>query len=120
MLSVFFFFQAEDGIRDDLVTGVQTCALPISYMAPEQAAADPHLDHRADLYALGILGYEMLTGRPPFTAATPQATLAAQVTQTPQPLTAQRPAVPGALNALVMRCLEKHPADRFQSAGAIL
>ena len=78
-----------------------------AYMAPEQAAADPHLDHRADLYALGILGYEMLTGRPPFTAATPQATLAAQVTQTPQPVTAQRPAVPGALNALVMRCLEK-------------
>src|SRR5438309_1010995 len=91
-----------------------------AYMAPEQAAADPHLDHRADLYALGILGYEMLTGRPPFTAATPQATLAAQVTQTPQPVTAQRPAVPGALNALVMRCLEKHPADRFQSAGAVL
>src|SRR6266516_3555110 len=91
-----------------------------AYMAPEQAAADPHLDHRADLYALGILGYEMLTGRPPFTAATPQATLAAQVTQTPQPVTAQRPAVPGALNALVMRCLEKHPADRFESAGAVL
>src|SRR2546427_4948587 len=91
-----------------------------AYMAPEQAAADPHLDHRADLYALGILGYEMLTGRPPVTAATPQATLAAQVTQTPQPVTAQRPAVPGALNALVMRCLEKHPADRFQSAGAVL
>src|SRR5438445_162523 len=91
-----------------------------AYMAPEQAAADPHLDHRADLYALGILGYEMLTGRPPFTAATPQATLAAQVTQTPQPVTAQRPAVPGALNALVMRCLEKHPADRFQSAGDVL
>src|SRR5712671_5333029 len=91
-----------------------------AYMAPEQAAADPHLDHRADLYALGILGYEMLTGRPPFTAATPQATLAAQVTQAPQPVTAQRPAVPGTLNALVMRCLEKHPADRFQSAGAVL
>src|SRR5213083_2133699 len=91
-----------------------------AYMAPEQAAADPHVDHRADLYALGVLGYEMLTGRPPFTAATPQATLAAQVTQTPQPVTAQRPAVPGALNALVMHCLEKHPADRFQSAGAVL
>src|SRR2546428_1210142 len=91
-----------------------------AYMAPERAAADPHLDHRADLYALGILGYEMLTGRPPFAGATPQATLAAQVTQTPQPVTAQRPAVSGALNALVMRCLEKHPADRFQSAGAVL
>src|SRR2546428_12074701 len=62
----------------------------------------------------------MLPGRPPSPAATPQAPLAAQVTQTPQPVTAQRPAVPGALNALVMRCLEKHPADRFQSAGAVL
>src|SRR6266480_2138683 len=81
-----------------------------AYMAPEQAAADPHLDHRADLYALGILGYEMLTGQPPFLGATPQATLAAQVTQTPQPVTAQRPAVPGAVNALGMRCLAKHPA----------
>src|SRR3989449_444300 len=90
-----------------------------AYMAPEQAAADPHLDHRADLYAVGVLGYEMLTGRPPFTAATPQATLAAQVTQTPQPVTAQRPAVPAALNALVMRCLEKHPADRWQTAGEV-
>ncbi|PYP69353.1 MAG: hypothetical protein DMD41_16990 [Gemmatimonadetes bacterium] len=90
-----------------------------AYMAPEQAAADPHLDHRADLYALGVLGYEMLTGRPPFTAATPQATLAAQVTQTPQPVAAQRPAVPAALNALVMRCLEKHPADRWQNAGEV-
>src|SRR5713226_2842544 len=86
-----------------------------AYMAPEQAAADPHVDHRADLYALGVLGYEMLTGRPPFALATSQATLAAQVTQTPQPVTAQRPAVPTALNALVMRCLEKHPADRWQN-----
>src|SRR5439155_805502 len=103
-----------------IVPLLSAAASPPAYMAPEQAAADPHLDHRADLYALGILGYEMLTGRPPFTAATPQATLAAQVTQTPQPVTAQRPAVPGALNALVMRCLEKHPADRFQSAGAVL
>ncbi len=42
----------------------------LAYMAPERAAADPHLDHQADLYTLGVLGYEMLTGRPPFTAAT--------------------------------------------------
>ena len=91
-----------------------------AYMAPEQAAADPHMDHRADLYALGVVGYEMLTARPPFVGATPQATLAAQVTQAPQPVTAQRPSVPAALNALVMRCLEKHPADRWQTATEVL
>lgn len=91
-----------------------------AYMAPEQAAADPHVDHRADLYALGVLGYEMLTGRPPFIGPTPQATLAAQVTQIPQPVTAQRPVVSAALNALVMRCLEKHPADRWQSGNEVL
>src|SRR5205807_1155941 len=90
-----------------------------AYMAPEQAAADPHVDHRADLYALGIIAYEMLTGRPPFTAATPQATLAAQVTKKPEPVTTHREAIPPALNALVMRCLEKHPADRWQTAGEV-
>lgn len=90
-----------------------------AYMAPEQAAADPNMDHRADLYALGALAYEMLTGRPPFTATTPQALLAAHITQTPDPVTRHRPAVPAPLNALVMRCLEKHAADRWQSAAEI-
>ena len=58
-----------------------------AYMAPEQAAADPHADHRADIYAVGALAYEMLTGRPPFVGPSPQAMLAAQVTQAPQPIT---------------------------------
>jgi serine/threonine-protein kinase len=91
-----------------------------AYMAPEQVAADPALDHRADLYALGVLGYEMLAGRPPLLGAGPQATLAAQVTQRPDPLTRHRPAVPADLNALVMRCLEKSPAARYQTAGELL
>jgi len=91
-----------------------------AYMAPEQAAADPHVDHRADLYAAGVVGYEMLCGRPPIMAATPQATLAAQVTQIPEPVTTHRPSVPGALTALIMRCLEKHPADRWENADELL
>src|SRR5437867_50733 len=65
-----------------------------AYMAPEQAAADPHVDHRADLYATGALAYEMLTGRPPFIGPSPQSVLAAQVTQIPDPVIAHRPAVP--------------------------
>ena len=90
-----------------------------AYMAPEQAAADPGVDHRADIYALGAVAYEMLTRRPPFSAPTPQAVLAAQVTQAPEPVTAHRAAVPAALAELVMRCLEKRPADRWQTAEEV-
>ncbi len=91
-----------------------------AYMAPEQAAADPHVDHRADLYAVGAMAYEMLCGRPPFSGMTPQATLAAHVTQVPDPPTVHRPAVPAPLSALIMRCLEKKPADRVQRAEDLL
>jgi tetratricopeptide (TPR) repeat protein len=91
-----------------------------AYMAPEQAAADPHVDHRADIYAVGTLAYEMLAGRTPFTAPTPQALLAAHITQTPEPVAKHRPAVSPTLNALLMRCLEKRPADRWQSAAELL
>ena len=91
-----------------------------AYMAPEQAAADPHVDHRADIYAAGTLAYEMLAGRLPFTVSTPQAMLAAQITQAPDPLIAHRPTVSPELNGLVMRCLEKRPADRWQNAGELL
>jgi eukaryotic-like serine/threonine-protein kinase len=87
-----------------------------TYMAPEQAAADPHVDHRADIYSVGVLAYEMLAGQPPFTAPTPQAMLAAQITQTPEPLSVRRPACPPALSGAIMRCLEKRPADRWQTA----
>jgi len=91
-----------------------------AYMAPEQAAADPHVDHRADIYAVGILGYEMLAGRTPFAGASPQAMLAAHITQMPESIAKVRPAVPPAFNAVLMRCLEKRAADRWQSAGELL
>jgi tetratricopeptide (TPR) repeat protein len=87
-----------------------------AYMAPEQAVADPHVDHRADIYAVGALAYEMLTGRPPFTGPTPQAMLAAHITQIPDPVIQHRRTISPALSALIMRCLEKRPADRWQSA----
>ncbi|MEP7326074.1 MAG: protein kinase [Gemmatimonadota bacterium] len=91
-----------------------------AYMAPEQAAADPHTDHRADIYAVGALAYEMLTSLPPFTGPTPQSVLAAHVTQAPTPVTQRRPAVPPAMAMLVMRCLEKRPADRWQTADELM
>jgi len=91
-----------------------------AYMAPEQAAGDPHVDHRADMYAVGVMAYEMLTGRTPFHAMTPQAILAAHVTQTPEPVGERRESVPPLLADAVMRCLEKKPADRWQSADDLL
>src|SRR6266568_78336 len=91
-----------------------------AYMAPEQAAGDPTVDHRADLYAVGALGYELLTGRTPFGGLSPQGMLAAQVTTTPDPVTRHRDTVPPALAAVIMRCLAKHPADRPQSAEELV
>jgi eukaryotic-like serine/threonine-protein kinase len=90
-----------------------------TYMAPEQAVADPHVDHRADLYAFGVVAYELLAARPPFTGASPQQILAAHVTAAAEPVTAHR-SMPPALAALVMRCLEKRPADRWQSAEELI
>jgi len=61
-----------------------------AYMAPEQAAADPHVDHRADLYAVGAMAYEMLCGRPPFSGMSPQQVLAAHTMQAPDPVQSLR------------------------------
>ena len=91
-----------------------------AYMAPEQAAADPHVDHRADLYAFGCLAYECLTGEPPFSHRPPQSLLAAHLAEKPEAIERRRPNLPIALSSLVMRCLEKRPADRPQRAGEIL
>src|SRR4051812_48914742 len=87
-----------------------------AYMAPEQAAADPGTNHRADIYAFGCMAYELLTGRPPFVAKTPQRLLAAQMGETPEPVTHHRSDTPPELAELVMRCLAKEPDDRPQSA----
>lgn len=91
-----------------------------AYMAPEQAAGDPRIDHRADIYSVGALAYELLSGDPPFPEDTPQAVLAAQVTKTPQRISSRRAAVSPALEYLVMKCLEKRPDDRWQTAQEVV
>ena len=106
------------GVHEVTSVGV-TLGTP-TYMAPEQAAGDPAIDHRADIYALGVMAYEMLTGAPPFTGVTAQAVLAAHMTLQPEPIASRRAAVPAALSAVIMRCLEKRPADRWQSVNDLL
>ncbi len=105
--------------REKLTTAGVALGTP-AYMAPEQASADPHLDHRVDIYAVGAVAYELLTGRPVFMGTTPQMILSAHVTENPQPVTKHRDTVPPALEHLVLRCLEKKPADRFQTAEELL
>ena len=105
------------------VSGITTAGMAIgtpSYMAPEQLAGDPAADHRIDIYAVGLLAYELLTGESPFTGPSPQATMAAQLTRTPEPLYKCCPDVPPPLSAIIMQCLEKEPNKRPPSAEALM
>ena len=92
-----------------------------AYMAPEQAAADPDVDHRADLYAWGMIAYELLSGHHAFAnRTTPQQLLRAQMSEMPADLRDERFHVPAALAGLVMRSLEKDPAARPGSIREVL
>ena len=91
-----------------------------AYMAPEQLAADPAADHRVDLYGVGLLAYELLTGSSPFTGTSPQATLAAQLTHVPAAPHLSYADVPEPLSRLIMQCLEKDASRRPVSARALL
>jgi len=105
------------------VSGMTSAGMAIgtpAYMAPEQLAADPAADHRIDIYAVGLLAYELLSGQSPFVGTSPQATMAAQLTRVPDPLHTVRDDVPPALAAVIMRCLEKLPEHRPQTATALL
>jgi TolB-like protein/Tfp pilus assembly protein PilF/tRNA A-37 threonylcarbamoyl transferase component Bud32 len=90
------------------------------YMAPEQAAADPNVDHRADIYAWGVVAYEVLAGAPPFAGRSPQAVLAAHIAEPVQRLELVRPACPAGICDLIMWTLEKRPADRPQTAAELV
>ncbi len=91
-----------------------------SYMAPEQAAGQAReVGAPADIYALGAILYEMLTGRPPFRGSSPQETYHQIRTLEPVPPRRRRPEVPADLEAVCLKCLEKRPADRYPSAEAL-
>jgi serine/threonine-protein kinase len=88
-----------------------------AYMSPEQAAGDPDLDGRSDLYSLGIVMYEMIAGVLPFTGKNVQQLMAQRFLSRPRALQQLRDDVPDPLAAIVHRLLEEHPADRFADAA---
>ena len=112
-------FAEEDLRRSSTLTAAGTSLGTPAYMAPEQGAGDP-VDHRADLYALGVVTYEMLAGRAPFDGRAARQMMAAHATESPDPLVRRRASVPSHLGALVMQLLEKNPPDRPQSAEEVL
>lgn len=88
-----------------------------AYMSPEQASGDRDVDGRSDLYSLGVVAYQMLTGEPPFTGNTTPVLLVKHLSEVPVPVEERRPDTPPMLAAMVMRLLEKDPEHRFQSAA---
>jgi non-specific serine/threonine protein kinase len=98
-----------------LQTSPGTLVGTVAYMAPEQVKGEP-ADHRSDIFALGVVLYEMLTGTRPFRGGTTAETAAAILKEDAEPLSSETSNVPPALASIVSRCLEKRPQDRFSSA----
>ncbi|HWO88231.1 MAG TPA: protein kinase [Gemmatimonadales bacterium] len=106
---------AEGGTLTEAGVAIGTPA----YMSPEQAAGDREIDGRSDLYSLGVVSYQMLTGELPFQAPSVAALLMKQIGERPAPVDRRRPEVPPELSQIIMRCLEKDPEDRWPTADAL-
>ncbi len=119
MVTDFGIARAAEGGEGARLTATGLAIGTPAYMSPEQASGDRDVDGRSDLYALGIVAYQMLTGEPPFTGNTTPVLLVKHLTETPVPVEERRPDTPPMLAAMVMRLLEKDPAHRFQSAGEL-
>jgi serine/threonine-protein kinase len=102
------------------VTGTGFVLGTPAYMAPEQALGDPATDHRADLYSLGLIAYELFSGAQPFGGLTPQQMLVAHATVLPEPIGKRAPTLDTAIGKLVMRLLAKRPADRPATAMEVV
>ncbi len=90
-----------------------------AFMSPEQASGEKEIDGRSDVYSLGVVSYQMLSGELPFSAPTVPALLMKQITESPTPIDQKRPDIPRELAQIVMRCLEKEPDDRWPTADAL-
>ncbi len=120
MVTDFGIARAMDSAGDSRLTATGMAIGTPAYMSPEQAAGERDIDGRSDLYSLGILGYQMLTGEPPFTAGSTPAMLVKHISERPIPVGQRRSDVPSDLGRSVMVLLEKDPADRFPNAAALV
>jgi serine/threonine-protein kinase len=116
LVADFGIAKALEAVGDERLTGTGMTVGTPSYMSPEQAAGG-HVDARTDVYALGCVLYEMLTGEPPFTGRTPQAVIARRIVDPAPPVHRLRDAVPALVEQAVAKALSRDPADRFQTAG---
>ncbi len=104
---------------DDRMTGTGLIVGSPRYMSPEQAAGERELDGRSDIYSLGLIGYEMLTGAPTFSGASPVSVIAKQITEVPPPVATRADGVPPALAHAIERAVAKDPNDRWPDAGTM-
>ena len=104
----------------DRLTGTGLGLGTLGYMAPEQLGGEPTVDARADLYVLGVVAYEMLSGAAPFADVTPMRLVAMHLTERPRSIAELRPEVPPTLAGLVAKLLEKEPADRPAKAADVV
>ena len=104
---------------DDRMTGTGLIVGSPRYMSPEQAAGERELDGRSDIYSLGLIGYEMLTGAPTFSGASPVSVIAKQITEIPPPVATRADGVPPALANVIDRALAKDPNERWPDASAM-
>ncbi len=117
MVTDFGIAKAVSTSEGEHLTQTGTSVGTPAYMSPEQASGDQELDGRSDIYSLGCVLYEMLTGEPPFTGPTAQAIIVRRFTETARPVRSLRPEVPEEVERALLRALGRAPGDRFTTAA---